>query len=111
NVGDEQILGHLMWFSVGKQLVKSDDLLVKLQQAGLEETWLPNPIRPMDAFRRATKEIETRLNTSQAGVFENYLVREVSIDEKQIQRNIVIETVDQSGKRLDYDSQAAIITL
>lgn len=110
-VGDEQILGHLMWFSVGRQLVKTSDLLTTLQQVGLEESWLPNPIRSTDAFRRATKEIETKKATGQANVFENYLIREVFSDRDQIQRNLVVETVDQSGKRLDYDSQAGIITL
>lgn len=110
-MGDGTILGHLMWFSVGKQLVKSSDLLNTLQQAGLEESWMPNPIRSTDAFRRATKEIETKKATGQANVFENYLIREVFADRDQIQRNIVVETVDQNGKRLDYDSQAGIITL
>ncbi|KRG13925.1 hypothetical protein ACA30_13440 [Virgibacillus soli] len=111
NVGGEQILGHLMWFSVGKQLVKSSDLLTTLQQAGLEESWMPNPIRSTDAFRRATKEVETKKATGQANVFENYLIREVFADREQVQRNLVVETVDQSGKRLNYDSQAGIITL
>ncbi|MEB6549669.1 hypothetical protein MXL46_11285 [Heyndrickxia sporothermodurans] len=111
NVGEEEILGHLMWFSVGKQLVKRDDLLTTLTQSGLEESWMPNPIRSSDAFRRATKEIETKKSTATANVFENYLIREVFSDKDQIQRNIVVETVDQSGKRLDYDSQAGVITL
>lgn len=110
NVGEEEILGHLMCFSVGKQLVKRDDLLTTLTQSGLEESWMPNPIRSSDAFRRATKEIETKKSTATANVFENYLIREVFSDKDQIQRNIVVETVDQTGKRLDYDSQAGVIT-
>ncbi|MFD1926514.1 DUF6744 family protein [Sporosarcina siberiensis] len=105
------ILGHLMWFSVGKQLVKMDDLEQGLVQSGLPVEWMPNAIRPADAFRRSTKEIETRKSTGHAGVFENFLIREVFSDKSHVQRNIVVEKVDQAGKRLDYNSKAGVITL
>lgn len=108
---NNDILGHLMWFSVGKQLVKSDELRNHLVNSGLDETFMPNPIRSTDAFRRATKEIETKKATTQTGVFENYLIREVFSDRDQVQRNIVVETVDQSGKKLDYESNSGIVTL
>lgn len=109
--GKEPILGHLMWYSVGKQLIKADDLENALFSAGLNAAFMPNKIRSVDAFRRATKEIETKKATGEANVYKNYLVREVFSDKETVQRNIVVETVDQSGKRLDYDSQAGIITL
>ena len=111
NENQEGILGHLMWYSVGKQLIKTDELKNKLIQSGLEEAWMPNAIRPADAFRRATKEIETRKATANAGVFENYLIREVFADKDHVQRNIVVESVNQAGKRLDYNSKAGVITL
>jgi hypothetical protein len=100
-----------MWYSVGKQLIKTDELKNKLIQSGLEEVWMPNAIRPADAFRRATKEIESRKATANAGVFENYLIQEVFADKDYVQRNIVVESVNQAGKRLDYNSRARVITL
>lgn len=109
--GSTQVLGHMFWFSVGKQLVNATALKDALLNSGLDESWMPNEIRSVDAFRRATKEIEAKKPTSTANVFENYLVREVFADNKQVQRNIVVETVDQSGKRLDYNSNAAVVTL
>ena len=112
NENQEGILGHLMWYSVGKQLIKTDELTNKLIQSGLEEVWMPNIIRPADAFRRATKEIEIRKATANAGVFENYMIREVFVDRDYVQRNIVVESVNQAGKRLDYHSKAErVITL
>ena len=111
NKQQDGILGHLMWFSVGKQLIKMDDLERALVQSGLPVEWMPNAIRPADAFRRSTKEIETRKSTRHAGVFENFLIREVFSDKSHVQRNIVVETVDQAGKRLDYNSKAGVITL
>jgi hypothetical protein len=111
NENQKGILGHLMWLSIGKQLIKTNDLRSRLVQSGLDEAWMPNAIRPADAFRRATKEIETRKATSKTGVFENYLIREVFSDKDYVQRNIVVESVNQAGKRLDYNSKAGVITL
>lgn len=111
NEQQEGIIGHLMWYSVGGQLIRWDELEKKLLAAGLDKGWMPNPIRPPDAFRRATSEIQTRKATAQADVYENYLVREVYSDKDMVQRNIVVETVDQRGKRLDYNSRAAVLTL
>ena len=88
-----------------------DDLKRGLVQSGLPVEWMPNAIRPADAFRRSTKEIETRKSTGHAGVFENFLIREVFSDKNHVQRNIVVEKVNQAGKRLDYNSQAGVITL
>lgn len=111
NEQQEGIIGHLMWYSVGNQLIRRDELERKLMAAGLDEGWMPNPIRTADAFRRATSEVQTKKATSQPGVFENYLVREVYSDKEMIQRNIVVETVDQKGKRLDYNSEATVLKL
>jgi len=108
---EKDFLGHLTWYSIGKQLIQTDDLENKLIQAGLDKAWMPNPIRSTDAFRRATKEVERRQPTSQPHVYENILVREVYSDRTSIQRNLVIETVDQNGKRLSYDPKSAVITL
>ncbi|GGK22471.1 hypothetical protein GCM10010965_14240 [Caldalkalibacillus thermarum] len=108
----EGIIGHLTWWSIREHHVTRDVLSQKLNEAGLDEGWLPNEIRPADAFRRATKEVECRKKeTSQPGVYKNYLIREVYSDKKMVQRNIVVETVDQKGKRLDYEGQAALLVL
>ena len=111
NENQEGILGHLMWYSVGKPLIKTDELKNKLIQSGLEEAWMPNTIRPADAFRRATKEIETRKATTNAGVFENYH------DSRSVCRQGICAAkyrrgICESGrKRLDYHSKAGVITL
>src|SRR5699024_4012933 len=107
----EDFLGHLAWYSVGKQLIKTNELKQRLLNSGLEAEWLPNPIRAPDAFRRATKEVEQRKANSRPNVFENILVREVFSDKQAVQRNLVVETVDQNGKRLSYNSKAGVITL
>src|SRR5699024_3618055 len=107
-----QFLGHIFWFSIGKQMVETEDLHQKLVDSGLGEDWMPNAIRPADAFRRATSEIQKKKRpTDESGVFENLLLREVYSDKDIVQRNIVIERVDQKDKKLGYQTESAILTL
>lgn len=107
----ENVLGYLFWFEIGNQMNNIEDLKQKLINSGLGEEWMPNPIRSFDAFRRATKEIQTKKPTANPKVFENYLVREVYSDPQIVQRNVVIETVDQGDKKLGYNTQSGIIQL
>src|SRR5690625_2568692 len=108
-------LGHLFWFSIGQQMNKVEELKQKLKNSGLGEIWMPNPIRPVDAFRRATRETQTKKPTATAGVYQNFLMREVYSDNEMVQRNIVVETVDQKtekqGEELKYETHSGIIKL
>lgn len=108
---NQDFLGNLIWYSVGKNLIKVEDLKKHLTNSGLGDEWMPNRIRSSDAFRRATKEVERQRPTSQPNVYENVLVREVYSNKKEIQRNLVIETVDQQGKSLSYATKSAVINL
>lgn len=109
---NSQILGNLFWFSVGKHLINVPSLTEKLKNSGVGENWLPNTIRPSDAFRRATKEAERRkVQTDREGIFLNYLIRDLYSDKDIVIRNIVIEEIDSKGKRLNYNPDACKITL
>lgn len=110
--GDQTILGDLVWYTIGEQLVPRNVLAYKLQNAGIDEGFMPAEIRIPDAFRRATTAVEKKRETGyEEGIIENYLVREVSSDTKHILRLIVRETKDAKGKRLDYEPNVARITL
>lgn len=105
-------LGYIFWYSIGGGVkIEREELKRKLIENNLEEDWLPNKIRAVDAFRKATKDIERKRVTSDPKIVENILVREVFFDEKMIQRNIVIERVDQNDKRLGYKTEVAILRL
>lgn len=108
----EGTIGDLFWCSIGNQLIERKELVKKFNNAAVDHCWLPNEIRISDAFRRATREIQRKkVPTSDPKVFLNFLTREVFSDEHVIQRNVVIEKVDLSGKRLDYNSTATVIEL
>ncbi|WP_028987560.1 DUF6744 family protein [Thermicanus aegyptius] len=106
---ETDVIGYLTWYSIGEHTVSREALRQKLINAGLEEKYLPNEIRPSDAFRRATKEVESSKKIENGQ--RNFLVREVYADKTMIQRNIVVEEVDQQGKRLWYDPAAATMFL
>ena len=76
-----------------------DDLEKALVRSVLPVEWMPNAIRPTDAFRGSTKEIVTRKSTGHGVVFENFLICEVFWNRSHVQRNIV-KTVNQSGTSL-----------
>lgn len=105
------VLGYLTWYSLSESMFSRDDLKDSLHKAGLGEEWLPKEIRTPDAFRRATKAVECKRYSDQEGVHHNFLIREVAADASIVQRNIVCETVDRHGRRLNYDPSAAILVL
>jgi hypothetical protein len=110
---DEQnVLGNLVWYTITEQLVARDVLARKLQNAGIDEGFMPPKIRLPGAFRRATAAVERKKEIGfKEGVTENYLVREVSCDSEHILRKIVRETKDAEDKSLDYHSNVSNITL
>jgi hypothetical protein len=109
NSSNSSVMGYLTWYSIGDDLYNREMLRKGLLANGIEEGYLPNPIRSADAFRRSTKAIETkRLREEEAAnQYKNYIIRDVVSKGDKIQRNIVVETVNQSGERLDYDSEGA----
>lgn len=103
-------IGHLFWYSISDDLYPRDLLEQTLIQTGLSTGFMPNEIRLVDAFRRATKEIECSL-TPRNGVTENYMVRDVYADTHVAIRHIVKEQVDSRGKRLSYSENEGVLTL
>lgn len=102
------IIGHLTWYGISEMLITRDELRGKLTAVGLDG-FMPHEIRLPDAFRRATSDKHRKKVSDE--VYENYLFREVSSDRQMIQRNIIVETVDGRGKRLNYDPIAATLVL
>jgi hypothetical protein len=106
----DAFIGHLFWYSISDDLYSRQELRNTLKNQGLSEGFMPNEIRPVDAFRRATKEVETRVAVNDK-LYENFLVRDVYSDVQVAVRHIVKETVDSQGKRLSYNEKEAVIVL
>jgi len=108
---DVEILGHLFWYSIGQINITRRQLKDLLEESGFSEYWLPKPIRKSDAFRRATNEIQYTKRMSIKKTHHNYLVRETYNDREYVQRNVIIENVNQNRRNLDYNARAAILYL
>ncbi|QQZ58960.1 hypothetical protein JI735_19730 [Paenibacillus sonchi] len=105
----ENVIGHLTWHSLSEMLITPNELKDKLILSGLGEGWMPNEIRLPDAFRRATSDKFKR--EVAPGVYENYMYREVVSTHEFVQRNLVCETKDTKGRRLNYHSDAGSVVL
>lgn len=101
------IIGYLTWYSIAEGNYEREDLRKNIINAGLDERYMPKKIRGSDAFRRATKAIERFKIQIAEGVFENYLIRNVSSSQERTQRNLVREIRDTKGNTLNYDSAVA----
>ncbi|GIP08167.1 hypothetical protein J1TS5_03370 [Paenibacillus macerans] len=108
-VGQGNAIGFLTWSSLSEMLITPDDLKQKMIQAGLGTGWMPKEIRLPDAFRRATSD-KFRREVS-PGIYENYMFREVASTYSFVQRNLVCETKDTNGRRLDYIPDAGALVL
>lgn len=103
-------LGRLCWYTIPEAIsVSRSDLEREFQKAGLREGWLPRPIRPSDAFRRASALLQRKnIEVVKDEVYANVLVREVSSNREEIERHIIWETVDSTEKHLSYRQVATL---
>jgi hypothetical protein len=96
-------LGQAIAFRVAEAcLISHDDLRKQLKAIGLEQ-FTPRAPKDEDVFRRvASGHARKRVPTATAGIFENYLIRDVSRGGGRCTKQIVVEVVDGTNKRLDY---------
>ena len=95
----ENILGNLVWFSVSDMEILRDDLVKLAMNVGLPEKYVPAPIRPSDAFRRATSEIGGVLRSNEE-ITEVLMVREVlSAEERVIRPKIPVKIIPTQAQR------------
>lgn len=105
NETDEALyLGRLVWYSVSDVRASHAVVIKGLVDAGLGGS-LPAVPKDFDVFRRVSSNAQ-RKKCPVPGTkdqFHNYLIREVDGRGKQVVvRRIVRETVDHSGKKLEY---------
>jgi hypothetical protein len=102
---DVQFLGSLVWFTISDCRVVRDDLAAAFDEAGIDQKYLPKPISPRDAFRRATKRIEMKeipIGDASEEKFLNLLIRDVRQNKDVIVRHVVREIRDRQNTRLQH---------
>lgn len=111
-VPDDAILGHVLWFTVSNVDVSISKAQASIASNGLSGAHLRTQMRPVDAFRKATKEIEKRFPKNDQGFRSNFLVRPVGQDPDTAHRHVVLERARaEKGKkrRLLYTTVAEIV--
>lgn len=94
-------LGRMVLFCQFDAVVPYIDLKDALEAAGLGDH-CPRKPSLIDVFRRVSTSAQRKRIDVGDGKYANVLVRDVANDEQQLLRKLVTETVDASGKRLDY---------
>ncbi len=104
----KEFLGRVVFFCQFDAIVPFDELKDALDAAGLGDHC---PRRPssIDVFRRVSTAAQRKKIDVGDGKYVNILVRDVSTDEDQLLRRVVVETVDAQGKRLDYSAEHDLI--
>jgi hypothetical protein len=121
---DSPLLGHLVLYSIFDGRVTPDELERWFIELGLDQAFLPGPIRPVGAFEKVTGPTGVRLTypldhapaigrrrrlsdgTSREATL---MVRHVRRDAGQIVRHLVREVRDEQASRLSYDPRLAEI--
>lgn len=99
----DKFLGSILWFTVSGGTVTKEELTEWFDELGLDPAYLPNDIKKLDAFRRATSDAKVEYAISAHEVAE-LTIQEVDSDRDKIVRHIVKKTRNRSAKKLVFDS-------
>lgn len=104
------LLGELAWFSVIEDAPYDDAAMrAEFQRLGLNEDLLPAPLRPDDAFEKASKKVDKFKYDIVGGSVAEVMVREVTRDSRLIMRHLIREVKDAAGKRLLYEKVGELV--
>jgi hypothetical protein len=99
NLPEEAFLGSLLYFSISQADVNLANAKRDLAAAGLSTDTLRKNLRPVDAFRKASKRFEKKFKPVN-GIRSELMVRPVGEDGDQAYRHLVLErAVIQAGKK------------
>jgi len=101
----EAFLGDLLWFSISQADVNLKNAQRDLGAAGLDTTHLRKNLRPVDAFKKASKRIEKKFKPVN-GIRSELMVRPVGEDGSYAHRQIILErAVIKAGvkRRIFYE--------
>jgi hypothetical protein len=105
-------LGFIAWFSVEEAPYDGAAMAKDFDRLGLNTAYLPRPVRPDNAFEKASKTIEGEKYTVHDGkgapLTAEILIREVSRD-AQIVRQLIREVKDSAGRRLLYQPVGELV--
>jgi hypothetical protein len=117
----DMFIGALVWFSIAGTVtyvnnkrttipvsVSYQTLKQHFDALNLDASFLPPPIRKVDAFRAASTAAKDNYPLPTEGQHAELLVREVTFDPDQVIRHVMREVRDTRGQKLSYDHVATL---
>lgn len=103
------VMGYMVAYSVQSGLYLRKDIQRSFLRANLDKKLLPNEIRPIDAFRRATSQVQAESKERDGQIRKKLLVKEVYTSDVYIYREVVREIIDKSkdAQSAKYETQVA----
>ena len=102
-------IGWIFWYLIAEAPTDKVVVADAFHKSGLPSAYAFPEIRPVDAFKRATKSIEGRVQLPNENKFE-FLVRKVrSANKNEVLRHLVVEENSVQDRKLSYDPKAAIM--
>jgi hypothetical protein len=87
---DEYFLGQIVYFTITEADVPLEHLQEQIEQLGLRADRLKKRLRPIDAFKKAAGDVETKFRRS-VDTQHAILVRPVGQDTQESHRHVVLE--------------------
>lgn len=105
-IQDRPILGHIAWVTAKQTLVPHAHIKADLEAAGLGHL-VPSPTAVSDQWRKAVSA-QDRKGVKIGDKTVNVLVRKLVDNKEEILRSLIVETIDEQGRRIDYSEVAHV---
>lgn len=99
---EDILLGRLVMFTISDRDVTRADLVQWFDDLHLNQKFLPPEVRPIDAFKKATSEIDEHSYPMADGTEGILLTRKVTTTRDELQRGIVREIRDSRRRTLSH---------
>jgi len=111
-VPEEYLLGNILWFSISDADVHYETAKKELEARGLDTSYLRKRLRPIDAFKKACRDIEKKFPVRDDGIQSRFMANSVGHDKETSHRHVVLERAHVATgqkRRLVYDTVAEIV--
>lgn len=105
----DSLLGRLTLTTVNDGKYRFDDIEKWFKELGLNMAMMPVKNKAVDAFRKATSDVNKTEYTLPNGTYAEMLCRDVSNEEAYVRRQITREVRDVKRRKLSYE-QAILCT-
>lgn len=111
-IPEEYLLGNILWFSISEADVHYETAKRELENRGLSTEYLRKRLRPIDAFKKAARDIERKFPMRDDGIQSRFMANPVGHDRETSHRHVVLERAHvATGKkrRLVYDTLTELV--